>query len=285
MVKNLVTRSQFAASCGVSAAAVTKACKSRLLPACSGKRVDADHPAAIAYHDKQTAPQTPEPAVGIDPLYEQAVAFFQGRDKPSAKSLRTEFKIGSTRADRILATIRAAGLLPVDSPTPPDPIPTAMTALTARVVSGQAKVKQTKKSEALANVNEDTGLHEVPADILRFADMTLRELIQRFGTDTAFCDWLTATKAIEEINGKRIKNAQAEGLLVSRELVRVGVIDVFNAALLRLMTDGAKTLATEVVMKHKAGADLPELEAHVSAVLGTFIKPVKAKAERTLRNA
>lgn len=45
----LVTRAEFARIAGVSAAAVTKACRRRLAPACVGRRVALEHPAASAY--------------------------------------------------------------------------------------------------------------------------------------------------------------------------------------------------------------------------------------------
>lgn len=43
------TRSDFARRAGVSPAAITKACKGILKPACIGTRLDLDHPASIAY--------------------------------------------------------------------------------------------------------------------------------------------------------------------------------------------------------------------------------------------
>ena len=115
--------------------------------------------------------------------------------------------------------------------------------------------------------------------------MTLRELLERFGTDTAFVDWLSATQKIEAINEKRLKNAQTKGTLISRDLVKVGVIDTFNSAHLRLLKDGAKSIAAGVISKNSSGAELSEVEAYVSDILGSFIKPIKNKIARVLKNA
>ena len=281
MLKNLVSRSQFAASCGVSATAVTNACKRSLLAACVGKKIDANHVAATTYAQNQEDKKTTEPVVGIDSLYEQAVSFCQSRDKPTPNALRAEFKIGSKRADRIFATIKAAGLLPVDSPTPPETEPTPPA---ARAVSGHTAARETKKSEALHNLENGRTLHKVPEDIEKFVDMTLREIIERYGSDIAFLDWLKATKEIENINEKRLKNAQTRGELVSRRLVKIGVVDPINAVHIKLLTDGSKTIARRVTAMHEAGRPLEDIEKFVAGQITSFIRPVKSKVARALRN-
>ena len=96
---------------------------------------------------------------------------------------------------------------------------------------------------------------------------------------------LRSLKSIEDIHEKRLKNAQTNGTLVARRMVEVGIIDVFNSAHLRIMADGAKTIAAGVVSKHAAGAADAEIENYVSDILGSFFKPVKGKVARTLKNA
>jgi hypothetical protein len=125
-------------------------------------------------------------------------------------------------------------------------------------------------------------LIEVPDDIEELADLSLRELIDKFGTGYRFLDWLKALKEIEAVNEKRIKNAQSKGKLISRQLVEVGIVDPFNSAHVRLMTDGAKAITAAVLAKHQAGVSPPEIEAYVSDVVGSFIRPVKSKIERNL---
>lgn len=130
----------------------------------------------------------------------------------------------------------------------------------------------------------DSGsLLEIPNDIEELADLTLRQLIDKFGTDVRFHDWLKAIKEIEMVNEKRIKNAQNQGRLVSRQLVETGVIDVINAAHLRLMVDGAKTITAAVLSKHQAGISEQDIEAYVSDTVGSFIRPIKAKVQRNLK--
>jgi hypothetical protein len=48
------------------------------------------------------------------------------------------------------------------------------------------------------------------------------------------------------------------------------------------LTDGAKAITAAVVAKHQAGVNEHEIEAYVTDVVGSFIRPVKAKVERNL---
>jgi ribosomal protein S20 len=114
--------------------------------------------------------------------------------------------------------------------------------------------------------------------------MSLRELIGRFGTDIAFKDWLAATKQIEDINEKRLKNATTRGELVSRELVKNHIVEPIDAALQKLLTDGAKTMAKRVDAMINAGRSVDECETYIRETISSFIRPMKTKVSRTLKN-
>ncbi len=177
--------------------------------------------------------------------------------------------------------MKATGMIPEGTPrAEPDP-PQAK----KPHVRGTAAAREKKKRSGAPAANPDDAVIEVPEDIQAFLDFTLQDLIDKFGTDLRFVDYLNATQKIEAINEKRLKNAATKGKLISRELVQAGVIDVFNSAHLRLLKDGAKSIAAGAVSKHAAGAELSEIEAYVSDILGSFIKPVKTKIARTLIDA
>lgn len=219
MVKKLLSKLKFSQLAGVTPAAVTKACGSSLKPALVGKRIDPDHPSAVEYVRRQELARTPPAAPGLDPLYNEAVRVCTEKKRWSGNLLTKELRISSKRAAEILAQLKAAGLVPekgkparktatVEStpPPPPDPPPEPK----APHVRGTAARKQARKEAA----GEDPIL-EVPENIAAFLDMSLRDLITRFGTDERFVDWLNATQKIEIIEEKRIKNAEKKGELVS----------------------------------------------------------------------
>ena len=273
MPTKTVTRAKFARMAGVTPSSVTKAAEASLKPAIVGNRIDADHPAAIQYMERNSLTKTIQnPGEGVDPLHDEAVALCRSRGRASAAAIKRELNVGITRAMKIRDAIIALG---IDLSSDPEPEPYAR---------GGAIVKAAKKEAAIPPPTETDGTIDVPEDVGSFLDLTLRDLIDKFGTDAQFVDWLSATQKIEAINEKRLKNAATKGELISRELVSVGVIGVFNAAHLRLLKDGAKSIAAGVISKHSTGAELSEVEAYVSDILGSFIKPVKSKISRALKN-
>lgn len=168
----------------------------------------------------------------------------------------------------------------------PPPAPGIEDAKPPAHVRGKVAGKETRKKESMDNLlTGGKTIQVVPDDIKEFGDMTLNELTAQFGTEAAFIDWLKATAQIESINEKRLKNAETRGELVSRELVRLGVIEPVEAAHLKLLTDGAKTIAKRVTAMNGAGRSLEEVEAFVVDQISSFIKPIKAKTRKALDRA
>ncbi len=252
----LTSRVEIARLAGVSPAALTKACKTFIKPAVSGKRVDADHPLVQQYIADKTKAPLPPPATGIDPLYEPALAACSMAGTFSAKFLKSALGVGTQRAERIARQIKAA--------TTNKPI---------KFLKHQPPPPQ----------NEI--IIDIPDDIQAFADMTLRELVDKFGTSTRFKDWLESTKKIEDINEKRIKNAEKEGKLVSRKLMKEGVIEPIETAHLKMLTDGSKTIARRCHAMASAGRSVEDLEAFTVDQISSFIKPAKTHIARILKDA
>lgn len=211
MDEKVVSKSEFAEIAGVTASAVTKACRGVLKASMVGTRVDANHSSALEY------------------LEIHKNSRLQKSEKPH--------------------------------------------------VRGHAAKKEKAKSES----RDDNMPSEVPENIQQFVEMPLGEIIHKFGTDTRFVDWLKATQIIEVIEEKRLKNAVTHGKLVSRERIKAGVIDQVNAAHQKLLTDGARTIARRATAMHGAKRDLADIEKFVSDQIASFIKPMKAKVSKALK--
>jgi len=280
--KQLESRAKFARRAKVSAAAVTKACNGILKPAVNGKYIDAAHPVAVAYLKRDVDVTTKMSATGIDQHYDAAVAHCHKIKRISISAIQREFKIGYNRAKIIVDMMNVAGVV-IDKSAPAPPPPPKKT----KKLHGGSVAKEAKKIAPAPTTATDPNstVFQVPDDIQVFADMTIREAVRQFGTDTRMVDWLRAVKSIEDINAKRIQNAEKQGVLISKELVQIGVIDVFNAAHLKLMKDGAKSIAAGVISKHLSGAGNADIEHYISDILGSFIKPVKDKIKRSLKDA
>ena len=274
MVKNLVTRYAFSVMAGVSAAAITKACRGSLAGAVYGKRIDVDSVAARGYLEKQIKPV---PQIGRDALYDQAVECCQQSENYSGKYLRSIFGIGSARAKKIVETMRVNGLIPEDVGEPGEKRPIK---ITIPHVRGHVAANEKRKNAA----PEEPPIFEIPANIEKFADMTLRDIVLKFGTDIRFCDWLNATKLIESINEKRLKNATTKGTLVSREMIKKSVIAPIDTCHRRMLTDGARSLSIRVAAMHDAGDDQKKIEKYIHDQLTSFIRPMKTKVSQALRS-
>lgn len=126
---------------------------------------------------------------------------------------------------------------------------------------------------------------ELDQKFAAYFDYTVRDIVRKFGTDTAFADFLKAAKAIEDIKEKQLKNDEKKGQLVSRELMRRGVFDVINETHRRMLTDGAKSISNDLEPMVRAGISPLEREAAIAERLGKFINPCKARMARALKNA
>jgi len=126
-------------------------------------------------------------------------------------------------------------------------------------------------------------LSDLPEDIREVADMPLREIVGRFGTDSQFLEWLKATKLIEDIHASRLKNAETEGKLVSRELVETGIIDPVQTAHTLLLSDGARTAAARSYSMAKAGDSVEDIRIMLEDLFSGHIKAAKQKMSRAMR--
>ncbi len=113
----------------------------------------------------------------------------------------------------------------------------------------------------------------------------LAPLLDRFGTETAFKDFLTALKTIEEIRGKRLANEENEGRLIERELVSTHIFSALESFHKRLLTDMVTTITQRLYGAAKSGVPLEEAKQMVRDIISAQLKPVKTTAARVLRNA
>jgi hypothetical protein len=126
----------------------------------------------------------------------------------------------------------------------------------------------------------DTGL-----DISRYADMTLRDLVDRFGSVRALKDWLEALKKIEDIREKRLNNEEVQRQLISRELVKTHVFGFLEAGNRRLLGDTPKTIARRLYSLARSDAPIEEGEKLVREIIGSQLNPQKERVSKLLREA
>lgn len=293
MGQALMKRGEFATLAHVSPTAITKACNNGLAPAVVGNRIDAAHPCAQAYlREQQLGPTFIDPETGLDRFYYRAVQWCRETGRYSAQGIREAFQIGTDRATEIYSMMRVSGEVPAapSTPTAGGPVSSLSAVPVSAAVGGTGAgvalsipMVANKPDTALTLV--ETEAIEIPEDIQSVADMSLRDLIARYGSNTRFSDWLSALEKLERIEEKRLKNAKTEGQLVARDLFHDGVIVHMDSTFHQLLTDGAKTIAQRLNALHDSGADQAECEELVRDQIQSFIKPMKKKMAAAIRNA
>ena len=121
-------------------------------------------------------------------------------------------------------------------------------------------------------------------DIGQYMHLTLSELIERFGTERSFRDWLEALNKLESLREKRLNIEERQRTLISRELVRSHVFGAIDAGFRRLLTDTPRTIVAMIYAKAKADVPLEEAERTVREVMQKQLAPIKSTAARVLRN-
>lgn len=197
---------------------------------------------------------------------------------PAALEIIHQFRQGNGRRDR------NATLAPDADPT--DILPADLiggrSPDTEPAPKGLAARRERKKQGAIDTGGEDFGT--VPEHIEAFADMTLRELIHRFGTDARFVDWLRATKQIEEIKERRTKNEKMMGELIPRDFVAKYLFGAMEESNTRLLNDSPRTIAATAAEMVEAGETLEQIEERVRELISSQIRNMKTRAKKALRN-
>lgn len=203
-----ITKSQFARLCGVSPSAITKACRGRLKDALHRDRVDADHPAALAYLE----------------------AHKKGNGKPRRNGAQ-------------------------------------------RPVTGQNLPVVAIVQPAVVHDEQNLGA---------YADMTVREIVNQFGTERVFKDWLEAHSKIEDVEQKRIRNQEYRGELVRREMVQRTVFSAWEDSNRRLLGDIPRTLVARLYAAALSDVSKEDSERVVKEIISGVLRNVKETAERAL---
>lgn len=94
---------------------------------------------------------------------------------------------------------------------------------------------------------------------------------------------LEMKKLAADAQFRELKNAQMESRLVAREAIVRGVWNPLETFLVRILTDGAKTMAATVHPLVKSDGTREEVEVALRQELTSFIVPLKEAIQKTLK--
>lgn len=125
---------------------------------------------------------------------------------------------------------------------------------------------------------------EFTAEFYKYADLSLREVVEKFGAIRGLKDSVDALKKIEDTRGRRLANDELEGHLVSREAVKTHIVGAMHSAFERLLRDAPRTVVARVGPMAKAGETTEEQERVARELIGSILKPALDTASRVVRN-
>ena len=94
---------------------------------------------------------------------------------------------------------------------------------------------------------------------------------------------LTVKKLAAQIQEIELKNAMKEGRLVAREVMVSGVWNPLETFLVRILSDGAKTMSKTVYPIVKSDGTREEVEVAIRRELTSFIIPLKESIQKALK--
>jgi hypothetical protein len=124
-----------------------------------------------------------------------------------------------------------------------------------------------------------------PDDLSKLGELTLNEIVEKYGSIVGFIDYIDARKKIAEIHRLELANAETEGELISRDLVRTHVFGLIDAVQRRLLTDTVKTLARRIYQMAQAKAAPEDAERVGADLVSAALAPLKNQTARTLRDS
>lgn len=114
------------------------------------------------------------------------------------------------------------------------------------------------------------------------ATMPIEALVRRFGHLDDLKGWLDAAKKAADTRAVDLKNREAEGHVISRELVRVHVFGAMEASHVRLLGDAPKSITRRVYAMAKADEPIEQAERVVRDMIGSHLKPAMAAASKAV---
>ena len=145
-------------------------------------------------------------------------------------------------------------------------------------------------AEQLGAQLDDTTPHtdpvsEIPQQYRHLADLTVSQIVRRFGSLAQYEYFLKAAKTLEEVEERRLKNSERRGEVIPREYVETHLIGYIAGITQRLLNDAPKALTRRIIAAVKADTDPGEIEKMVLKMISKDLKDARDNAQRKIRRA
>lgn len=134
-------------------------------------------------------------------------------------------------------------------------------------------------SSRQARNTDDIGVVPSAADIdiSGHGNLTLNEIVARYGSSEEYRGFLDAKKKIVEIIERELKVQKQLGEVIDREIVKTAMISVIDGFTSRLLTDFCKSAPVDLRAAFESGKDNIELEKILRVLLSNQLNPLIKK--------
>lgn len=150
---------------------------------------------------------------------------------------------------------------------------------TTKKTAAKPKAKQPRASTAKPAGHDDSGSAQ---DAAAIADLTVRQIAQKFGGQAQFQNWLKSLHIIENIRERRLKNEEHEGSLIERTRVESALFSLIEEQNQKLLSDLPKTLARTIRDQAISGAPVEQSEREVRDAVGKALAATSGKVSHSL---
>jgi hypothetical protein len=236
----LITRTEFAKRCGVSVAAISKAVNKAPLRQCiEGKFINAGH--------------------------REARQYLRGKKPGDDLRKNATHTRGSAAAKKKRQTTNPTGVQAAP--------PVAQTTTTTTPTGSFIPPQETHRAYGGEQSPEPETEHDGD-DIAQYLDMTLEQILVKFGDNSRFNEWLKAIKEIESIRDKRLRNDERENKYVPREIA-LQVFGRYERCFKLQLADATRSIAAQLHDNVEAGGTLEESIELTEDLIGAPIADAK----------
>ena len=149
----------------------------------------------------------------------------------------------------------------------------------ALIEKGSTSVSSTKQTD------ENNGVQDLEGYKKRYkhvAHMLFYEVIDRFGTDKQFVEWMRGQKMAQEIHEKQLKIQIIRKDLISRKMVEKYTLTHYEEAYSRLVTDAPRSMAVQLIELMATDPKKEDLEDLIRREISNTIKNIKLSTKKSL---
>lgn len=125
---------------------------------------------------------------------------------------------------------------------------------------------------------DNDSLHDLP----EYGDMTLNDIVDKFGSLETFREHLQAKKLFEDAKEKELKNKKHKDEVIDREFVKKYVFGLIEELTTRLLVDSSVAIATKVYAQCESGDTIEEATKTVREEISKPIKAAKSQIKKRM---